>query len=177
MLNLGKIIKKGLINKQHVIDIIQNHYLHHLVFPGVTLNKKKKEITLYSHAPIDIAIISRLAEDLNIQFNDNNLQSLYQSLNNINYKLQTWIQNNQFISHYRELNKKHKETNSDSPIKQILWNRNYTILNRTHSPQNRPYTVLFVHGHDSDSHIFNLDNLFGKGQKHHHGPYAIYITH
>ncbi len=52
MLNLGRIIERGLVDKKDILDTVQNYYLKHLVLPGYTLNKAKNEITLYSHAPL-----------------------------------------------------------------------------------------------------------------------------
>lgn len=177
MLHLGKIIDRGIVEKQHIVEIIQNHYLKHLVLPGYTLNKQKNEITLYSHAPIDIAMLSNLAKDLNLPFNDTNLFELSKSLDGINEHVKQWILSNTLTAHYNELNEAHKKANTLSPLKQVLWNRDYTILHRDYNPTNKSYTVNYVHGHDSLPNVFNLDNMFGKGSDHYKGPYAIHLTH
>lgn len=177
MLHMGLLIDKGIVNKQDVLDVVQHHYLKHLVYPGYTYNKQKNELTIYSHAPIDLAILSALGHDLYIHYNDSNLNELTKSLDRINQKIGQWIINNTFTTHYNELNELHKQTNTPSPIKQVLWNRDYTILKRDHQPENKPYTVNYVHGHDSMPNVFNLDNLFGKGSSNDKGLYAIHITH
>lgn len=176
MLNLGKIIDKNLVNKQDIIDLVQHHYLKHLKFPGYTLNKEKNELTLYSHAPIDLNILTNLAQDLKTPFNDNNLKELTHSLDLINNQISQWIMSNSFTTHYVELNEAHTKANTPSPLKQVLWNRDYTILKRSNDGT-KHYNINYVHGHDSMPNVFDLDNLFGKGKDLHKGPYAIYITH
>lgn len=177
MLYLGKLIDRGIVEKQHILEIIQNHYLKHLVLPGYTVNKQKNEITLYSHAPVDIAILSELAKDLNLSFNDANLFELSQSLDGINGQIKQWILSNTLTAHYNELNEIHKKTSTANPLKQVLWNRDYTILHRDYKPINKSYAVNYVHGHDSLPNILNLDNMLGKGSDHYKGPYAIHLTH
>lgn len=177
MLHLGRIIDRGIVEKQSILDIIQNHYLKHIVLPGYIINKQKNSITVYSHAPIDLVMLSELAKDLNTPFNDTNLNELARSLDNINRQIQQWILSNTFTEHYKELNEAHKKTNTASPLKEVLWNRDYTILKRDFEPKNKPYFVNYVHGHDSMPNVFDLDNLFGKGDENYKGAYAIHVTH
>jgi hypothetical protein len=178
MLHLGTIIDRGLVDKKEVLDIIQNHYLKHLVLPGYTLTSAKNEITLYSHAPVDIAMLAALANDLEVPFHDNTLDELRLSLDEINKHIHHWLITNTFTANYWRLNGEHKKDNTQSPLKQVLWNRDYTILKRAYHPENKSYTVNYVHGHDSMPNVFDLDNLFGKGgYKEYKGPYAVHVTH
>ncbi|HAT8917499.1 TPA: Dot/Icm T4SS effector WipC [Legionella pneumophila] len=177
MLNMGRLIDRGLIDKQDILEMIQYHYLKHIVLPGYTHNKDKNELTIYTHAPIDLEIISALANDLQVPFKDSNLYELTKSLDAINSKIKQWILSNTFTRHYKELNEAHNQTNTPSPIKQILWNRDYSILDRHANPNNKPYGINYVHGHDSMPNVFDLDNLFGKGEDFYQGPYAVHITH
>ncbi|TAL61081.1 MAG: hypothetical protein EPN84_08565 [Legionella sp.] len=177
MLNLAKIINRGLVNKEEVIQIVQTHYLKHIVFPGYLINKNKKEITIFSHAPLDLQILNALAQDLQVKYSDRNLDDLSQSFNAINTVMTQWIMSNNFTKHYTELNEAHTKSNTESPIHQVLWNRDYAILDRNYEPENKPYFVNYVHGHDSEPNVFDLDNLLGKGIKHNKGPYAVHLTH
>ncbi|WP_280524230.1 Dot/Icm T4SS effector Wip [Legionella quateirensis] len=177
MLHLGRIIDRGIIERQDVLDIIQNHYLKHLVFPGYTHNKQKNELTVYSHAPIDLGILAELAKDLKTPYNDSNLAELTKGFDSINHQIHQWIMSRTFTVHYNQLNEDHKKSNTQSPIKQVLWNRDYTILHRDHEPTGKHFFVNYVHGHDSMPNVFNLDNLFGKGNDNYTGPYAIHVTH
>ena len=118
-----------------------------------------------------------LANDLKVPFNDADLSGLKRSLDGINKQITQWIMSNTFSLHYNELNEEHKKLNTPSPLKQVLWNRDYTILERDAQPERKSYTVNYVHGHDSMPNVFNLDNLFGKGSDQYKGPYAIYVTH
>jgi hypothetical protein len=177
MLNLGKLIDYRLVDKQEIIDLIQGNYLKHVVFPGVTFNKAKNEVTIYSHAPIDLNIISALAKELNVIYEDGSLEQLRSSFTRINKQIQEWIVSNTFTENYKRLNNAHIESSSASPIRQILWNRDYTILDRNDSPSGKSYTVNYVHGHDSSANVFDLDNLFGKGANNDRGPFAIHISH
>lgn len=177
MLNLGTLINRNIVDQKDILDTIQIHYLKHLVMPGYTLNNKYKELTVYSHAPIDITLLAALAKDLKIPFNDANSKELAASFDNINAQIHQWIMSGTFTAHYYELNEEHKKAGTLSPIKQVLWNRDYSLLNRDHRPENKPYSINYVHGHDSTHNIFDLDNKWGKGKGRHKGPYAVYITH
>ncbi len=177
MLHLGVLIDRGLVDKQETLDLIQTHYLKHIVLPGYTLNKKRNEITLYSHAPIDVTMLAALAKDLNIPFNDANSKELTKSLDEMSSQISQWIMSRTFTAHYNELNDAHKKAGTLSPLKQVLWNRDYNLLNREHRPEDKPYSINYVHGHDSVHNVFDLDNKFGKGPNHNKGPYAIYVTH
>jgi hypothetical protein len=176
MLNLGKLIDRGLVDKQDILEIIQTNYLKHLVFPGMTVNKNKQEITLYTHAPVDLQILSNLAKDLNIDYQDSDLNHLVQTYSSINRQIQSWIMQNQFSTNYKRLNERHKTENTPSPIQQVLWNRNYTILERVHKPEGKAFSINYVHGHDSQSNVVDLDNKFGKGDNYDRGPLAVYMT-
>lgn len=176
MLKMGQLIEKGVVDKNEVVTALDQHYLKHIKLPGYLVDKKNKVITLYSHAPIDLEILSNLAKDLNIPFDDSNLDELVKSLEAINNQISKWIMGHTFSSHYQQLNDDHKKDDTLSPIEQVLWNRDYSILNRK-SPEHKNYTINYVHGHDSESNVFNLDNLFGKGDKHFKGPYAVHISH
>ncbi|KTD61130.1 Dot/Icm T4SS effector Wip [Legionella spiritensis] len=177
MLNMGKLIARGLVDKRDILDTIQTQYLKHLVLPGYVLNEKKQEITIYSHAPLDLAMLAALAEDLNLPFRDSDLKSLAESFDGINRQIHQWIMAHTLTAHYRELKEKHEEQGRSSPLADVLWNRNYTILEREHHPKGKAYSVSYVHGHDSTSNVFDLDNVFGKGDRHHYGPYAVHLTH
>lgn len=177
MLNLGKLIDKGLVDKGDILEIVQTHYLKHLVLPGVTINKANNEITIYTHAPIDVSILSRLAGDLGIDYQDDNLEIFVKTIADINSKIQGWILQNTFSSNYKHLNELHDKEKTPSAIRQVLWNRDYSILDRQYQPEGKSFGINYVHGHDSQPNVFDLDNLFGKGQDNDRGPYAIYITH
>lgn len=176
MLNMGKLIDKGLIEQNDVVDMIEQHYLKHLIFPGYTYNKQRDELTLYSHAPIDIKLLKALAVDLNQEFHDEDSTELMKSMDAINAQIKTWIEEKSFTRHYKALNRAHQDNNTESPIKQVLWNRNYSILDRTDTADGKAYTLNYVHGHDSMPNVVDLDNLLGKGDLR-QGPYAIYLTH
>lgn len=177
MLHLGLLIKRGLVNQSTLLKSIETHYIPHLIIPAYTLNRNKNEITIYSHAPIDLNLLSQLAADLNLSFNDLDLESLAISIDAINVKISQWMNTKTLTAHYDELNEQHKKSGTLSPLAQFLWNRNYTILQRQHHPQDRDYYLSYVHGHDSMPNVFNLDNLFGKGEGHYEGAYAVHKTH
>lgn len=177
MLNLGKLIDRGFVNKQDIIEWVQVHYLKHLLLPGFLINTEQKEMTIFSHAPLDLAILAALAKDLSVPFNDSDLTELGKSFEGINKVVNQWIQSNKFTEHYLALDALHESKGTPSPLRQVLWNRNYGILDRSSERDDKPYSVNYVHGHDSLPNVFNLDNLFGKGPKHYQGPYAVHVTH
>lgn len=176
MLNLGKIITRNLINHQEVIDIVENNYFKHLVLPSITVNKEKNEITVYTHAPIDLNIIEALAKDLDIEYSNQTLDDMAESIKQINNKIHSWIIDKKLITNYIALREKYKEASTLSPLFQILWNRNYSILNCDNEIEDRNYTINYVHGHDSLPNMVNLDNMFGKGDENDKGEFNIYVT-
>ena len=176
MLNLGVLIDNQIVEKQAIIDIIQNHYLKHIKFPAYTLNPSRKEITLFSHAPLDLQLIQQLAQDLGVSYQDETLEQLISSLDAINVVISRWIMTNTLSQNYKRLKEAHKKSNTSSPLTQVLWNRDYSILSRDYQPKGKDYSINYVHGHDSQKNVFDLDNQFGKGFKNDYGPLAVVYT-
>jgi len=176
MLNMGKFIERGLITQQSVIEILERNYFKHIVLPGVVVDKANSELTIYSHAPIDVSMLLSLGKDLHVVFMDDNFSHLVHGLDGINKKIQMWISKKEFTSHYNRLKDTHKLLHSPSYLEEVIWNRDYSILNRDYEPENKSYKVNYVHGHDSAPNVFDLDNEFGKGDDNDIGAYAIHVS-
>lgn len=163
MLNMGKIITRGLISKEEIIYIVENFYLPHIKLIGTTINPKKRSVVLYTHAPVDLKIIHHFATDIGLPFRDYSIQAINSSLYELNGVVASWLKKKQFSLNYYHLLERYNSRNTNSPLKLILWNRNYMDLERKHHLNS--YKVFYVHGHDSESHIVDLDTTFGKGDK------------
>lgn len=190
--NLQILIDKNLVTRDEIDQHIQDCYLPSLKAINYTLNETSDRITIYSHAPIGIEMIEHTAKMLKIPFEGDNAVSIARTIDAINQKFSEYVKNNKV---YRDLIKTrtyHKyasdkktqtiaktpiEINQDDlkaqeecPFDYLIWNRNYTNLNR-------PAWADFVHGHDSkeltQDNIFNLDNKLGKDPNSHRGVYDI----
>jgi WipA-like, phosphatase domain len=174
MLNLQKLIDMGLVSKHEVITLVDTYYLSHIQPIAYTLNKEENEFTFYTHAPVDLKIVQNIANDLNIGFTDATLDELALTFDRINSTISKWIRQGNYTKHYDELKDNHKKNETKSPLEQLIWNRDYTIIDRIE--KNHDYTLNYVHGHDSEENVFSLDTQFGKGLEKTKGSYAIYYT-
>lgn len=177
MLNLGRLIERGLVSQNEVIKLIETHYLPHLVLPDFEFDRRVGQITIFTHAPVDLRIIEALAFDLGLPFDKQNVTTLAESMEQMNQLIRSWVASKSFVKNYEHYVGLYQSFDKPSPLKQLLWNRNYTILNRGMPFKNAPYEVFYVHGHDSNAHVIDLDNLLGKSDGHDVGPYAIYTTY
>jgi hypothetical protein len=143
---------------------------------GYTLSANEDEITIYSHAGIDIDVISHMAKKYGIAFDNRTAVALAQSIDKINAFIKEHLDNNTLhtLCDAKQLSSDVSDP-SQFPIEFILWNRKYSVLNRDLGLYD--YKVNYVHGHDSGekSHdnIYNLDNELGKGEAYYTGQYKI----
>lgn len=176
MLNLQTLIDHKLTNKDDLIETIYHHYLNHIKAIAYTLNQNKKQLTLYTHAPIDLRIVQKLANQLDLNYDDVSLFQLRNTFERINAKISDWLIRGQFSIHYAELEATARERKIESPLTQLIWNRDYHRLNRLPHDRIKTFGLIYVHGHDSRSHIINLDDTFGKNIQNTQGSYSIYLT-
>jgi hypothetical protein len=178
MISLQYLIEQGLVERDEIIAIANNSYKPTL--RALSYSRSDNNITIYSHAGIGLNTIQTLAQKLEVDYQDTTTDELAQTIDNINAAFQQYVQSNtvntlytrdkmlQGYSGYVEL--------CDAPFEFIMWNRVYDNIHRPTSQHD--YSMHFVHGHDTDdkqygSHIFNLDNLLGKGQYFSQGAYTV----
>lgn len=174
--NMEMLRKRGLISQEEIIELVDEAYKPCLKALSYSLHPSKDEITLYSHAAIDIKLINYLATKLKVDYNDATAKELAQTIDAINEKIQTHVQNgtlNKLYSEEQLLSGYHQCSIDASkyPLEFMMWNRRYekdigAPINRL--PMYKGYKVNYVHGHDSHdlydgkAHILNLDNDLGK---------------
>lgn len=176
------LITEKLVSREEIISIINQVYKPLLKVLSYSLNKDHSEITIYSHAPIDFKNIEQLAEKFNIFFDNTSAVKLAQTIEQINSKFKQFVINNSVNTLYtREMMHRGYEglpITSDAPIEFLVWNRRYSILDR--SPLRNDYCLNFVHGHDSGvqttGNIYNLDNLLGKAEHLNRGIYTALFS-
>lgn len=189
MSNLQELIEKGLVKREQVDQIINNHVKPALRPISYTLSAGK--ITIYSHAGIGLDEIASMAKKLGIPFEDDNPDMLADTINKINDKFSEYAKQNRIMDLFphEALCQAGNPRLSDGidpsthPFVFSIWNRKYSNLRRPR--KHRGYTIDFVHGHDLEDpageNIYNLDknNILGKndwGRLNHQGTFEILFS-
>jgi hypothetical protein len=128
---------------------------------GYTYNPLTKELSLYSHAPIDLLIIHQLCRKYGVVFNSSDVSMLMQSIDNLNAKITNLLSTSDLFATVVPLD--------NDPLVRLIWNRdNFWARgeNRRYLIGNG-YTISFVHGHVGPGKRYspnheNTDNDFGK---------------
>jgi hypothetical protein len=153
-----------LLSASELDDLVSMHQRHQKIL-GYTLEKGK--ITLYGHAPIDLALIKSLANKFKIPYQDITPEALALTIEWINSKyaeavnrgqLQDIIERGVISDAYHgiEINKQ------DNPLEYLFYNRNFSDLKRVSKHQG--YEVCYVHGHtkgDTTTHEVCLNPSLG----------------
>lgn len=177
---LKNFIDSGIVTEDEMKRLTEKHKKS-IKLIGYTLNEEENEITIYSHAGIDMSVLGYMADKYGVEFDNSTAVALAQSIDRINAFIKNYVENNEL----HKLCDDHtlygvgftgKLINAkEHPIEFILWNRNYYILKRESKVNG--YKVNYVHGHDSseNSHdnIINLDNNLGKAESAYTGEYKI----
>lgn len=167
--NLNLIIQHNIVSIDEISDIIDKTYLTHL--KAVSFSYIAPDvIILYTHAPTDLRIIKNLGLKFNINIDESTIETLIDSINNINKAFQNCTVSHKFISsslyHPRNFCNLDNFLTNDTPIEDITWNRIYDYLNWQKNINN--YKVYYAYGHDKTQicskydNNFGLDNDFGK---------------
>lgn len=159
MERLQELLDLGLTTRAEIEQIVNSAYLPKLKLISYTIETNGSGIRLYSHAPIDLAIVQKIAAKLGISYQDNTVTSLAQTIDSMNIKFQeNYVVPGKINVLFNKL-----EDFTD-PFTQLIWNRDYSTLNR--EIQHHNYNVCYIHGHDSNEpssqNIINLDNNLGK---------------
>jgi hypothetical protein len=176
--NLELLIKKGIVARDEILAIVEQHYKPMLLAIGYFLDDNNHEITIYSHAAIGLNTLRSLAQKLTVDYNEETAHSLANTINNINRQFQYHVTHNTVHTLYsREiiLNAYRSRCDlSDAPLECIMWNRRYDQIIRP--AVYLSYAINFVHGHDDKDpggyHICNLDTSLGKSEQHHQALYT-----
>lgn len=185
MYNLKILIDKKIISREEINKITDNAYKPKLKAISYSLNPETNEITVFSHAPIQLYDIEDLAKAAKVEFENKTIFELAKTIDNINEKFQNNVKNNtlhnlyvsdEILGYYSGYNAQYGRS-SNNPLVRIMWNRNHN-LDRPY--ETNGYKINYVHGHDIDSisnnNIYNLDNLLGKSKRYTKGLYTVLYT-
>ncbi|MFI4919269.1 MAG: Dot/Icm T4SS effector Wip [Legionellales bacterium] len=154
MCNMQTLIDKALITREEVLTMINTIYKPSLKILSYTLDKTTNEITIYSHAPIDLNTIARLAKFFEVAYKDDTIYDLAKTIDLIQKQFAIDVQNNRVSS---------AENKSNAAFMDVMHNRVYDLL----ETPTTAYPVSFIHGHTdktSDVHpnIQSLNSTLGK---------------
>jgi hypothetical protein len=178
MSNLQRLIDRGLVKREEILELVKNAYQPTLRIISYSLNEDKSKISLYSHAPVGITIIKRLAEKFGLEYNNSSALELAKTIDRINAAFQVHLQDKTLHTCYDagKLWLAYNGVNypETDVIEFITWNRSYVELVR-------PAEYNFIHGHDpngpTEGHIYNLDNHLGKKLISDPGTYTVVYTY
>lgn len=184
MVNMQILMAKKLITRAEVLAIIKNNYKPYLKAVSYSLSEDNNEITLYSHAPIDMRAIRALAKKFALTFEDYSAVVLAKTIDAINVAYQSHVVKNTvhtlFDSQVMEDGYYVRSFSPlYNPIEYITWNRDIEHLDQRDS--HKGYKIFYAHGHDSqvseNKNVFNLDNQLGKTADLYLGQYTALYSH
>jgi hypothetical protein len=165
--NMSKLLKKNLVSHKEVQNLINRYYKPYLKILSYILSKDLKTIIIFSHAPVGLNHIKKLAKQFSTVYDDRTASDLAMTIDKINDIFQ-----NEFVV-------KNKVHTLFDILNDFMWNRDYSGLNRPKTQKG--YSLQFVHGHDSgeksSGNIYNIDfdNNLGKSIFDRQGKHQIFI--
>ena len=165
--NLQKLIDKRLISRDEVEQINVRSYYPSLKLVSYAVEGDK--ITIFTHAPSDIRQLAKLAQKLNVSFDDTTIDKLATSIDRLNVAFSKHVHNKTIATLVPPPEGLSDQMVNQFPLMSISWNRDITSRFLDRSVKYKGYQVHYVHGHDStltpDHNVTNLDNTLGKGSK------------
>lgn len=154
MINTNTLIEKGLIPKNEIIDLFNRVYKPSLKVFSYTLNHERKEISFYSHAPVDLDYLANVANEFELPSKIENRKEVAETIELINLKFQKELSNN----------RNRYITCAGTALFDALWNNDLHELKR--APQLKSgESITFTHGHriaaTTKEHICSLDTGLG----------------
>ncbi|MFI4918150.1 MAG: hypothetical protein ACHP65_01180 [Legionellales bacterium] len=153
MYNMQILIARELITPEDVLAMVEKVYKPLLKILSYTLDHTKTEITIYSHAPIDLDTIVALASLFKVNYKDDTIYDLAKTIDLIQQQFAIDVQTNQVYSC----------KNKNNPVFiDVMHNRVYDLLETPATA----YPVFFIHGHtnkqgEKHPHIRSLNSIFG----------------
>ncbi|KTD06359.1 hypothetical protein Lgra_3136 [Legionella gratiana] len=165
---LIKIVRNGWVNKEWLQLAITKAILPKLKALSYTYEKVNEEdlLIIYSHAPIDLHVISKIANELNVPFDDSHALSIKNSIISINQQLQLKYTDGNLAKLFSGLFNPRVNVSGMAArgLERLIWNRTYEDLKR--ECRHKDLMIYYVHGHDSSGlsqdNVFVLDGLLGK---------------
>jgi hypothetical protein len=168
MLNLQTSIDEGVVSRKAINTIVKETYLPALRLLSYSMNIAGDFLNLFSHAPIDIAMIRDIALLLGVSLDETNPDMLGSSIDNINQQFKAFIDARQVHQLYQY-----------EAIQLVANNRDYERLDRYEHHPDFGYKLCYVHGHDDtaaeSTFCYSLDNPLGQPGRS-TGMYLCYIS-
>lgn len=184
--NLSILLKKKLIDKAEVENIIAENYLPYVKILSYTLDKEKNNLTLYMHAPNGPRTVENLAKDFNVKYDPKNL---IQTIDEINKAFTKAALNKKLVKTSKlKLADACGIDSTDAPLAfpfvRMIWTRGYESKKDPLKKKVNKFNLTYVHGHDGEgkvppklkAHVVNLDNLFGKKPGVFTGTYSVLFS-
>ena len=185
LINLGVLVKKNLVSRTEIENLIQTVYQPQLKLLSYTLDKTRQFITIYSHAPIGLSTIQELAKLFEIPYFDKHAADLAKTIDEINLHFSTLIKEKKIVttSHLNECHFDAEHIPLNLPILRTTWARGY-LKQDFPKKSNGHYDIYYVHGHDGkgvvepryENQEINLDNNFGKSPDKNQGKYYVLFS-
>ena len=167
--SLGRYLEQGLINQNEIRKIVTESYLTHLILITYTINEKNNGITLFTHAPVGLEVIQKLALKYNVPYQDDSVQLLAATIDSINIQFQKHIQGQEKLSTFcKELSKEIDKScaaegsgpvPADYPLARLTWNRyerNSAYPPILKWPLENKFNIKVVHGHTGTEGIHRM---------------------
>lgn len=162
LVNMVRLVRKGIVSQEEINRLVKRHYLPNLVLIGYSFEKGTENLTIYSHAPIGLNTIYKLADKFGVHCHHDSNRHLKSCFDAINLSFGISVAFDQdFMKYVRGV------PFDTDPLIQCLWNRDYSQLERP--VEHGGFQIRYVHGHDNDDPqatlegpIFNLDGPLGK---------------
>lgn len=182
--NLGRLVELGIVTKSELKQLVDECYKPNLLAINYTvdLTSDPEKISIFTHAPVGLETLKALARDNGIRFDDSSIDSLCNTIDQINIKIKQDIADGSLITEYKIQATKNGPLGGDPvsskyPLVRLLWNRvspdpeiNQRNLPTTVYGNDNYYDLTFIHGHDGGGipvnprikNMVNLDNTLGK---------------
>ena len=114
-------------------EILRREYFPKLRLISYSMEKDKSGIRIYSHAPIDLVIVQKIASRLGIEYKDDTVESLGQTIDAINREFQANyiepVKARNLFDRSRGPRDDQDMSDQTNPFNFLVWNRNYFQLN------------------------------------------------
>jgi len=161
---LDQLAHSNVLSYANIIARVEYCYIPHLRLLDYSYSEDKDELTIFSHAPIDWEMVSRLAVVFGIRVKQNPTSvDKMTTINAINQDYLLWLNQGYFTALYDTSLIIDNGENMDkkSAIEWTMWNRDETLNPDAFSQKDR-----YIYGHTgnrSDEKMRSIDNVFGKG--------------
>lgn len=177
--NLNYILEKGLVSGTELNRLVGDYYVPILKLLDHSFSEPDNLMTIYSHAPIDLDILQKIAQYYELTYQADSIAKLAQTIESINAEFRKQVEYHEI--HQIPFPREGDEQPSAEvyPVWLTIWNRDLSRLDRQNKSDH--YHINFVHGHtDGDDldqdNVFDIDSDLGKGPTNYKGFYVVHMT-